>query len=123
MVRDLESLKRDMEGQDDDYLMWAEKDVAYMEKAIAWLDSLPDPEPLDPHTCELMVGDEVKYKGVNNIIVSITPKCSNAPTLYELIDRLPYNVFQGRYKSVLVMRRSKLKLTHRNGATIKEVDG
>lgn len=82
-------------------------------------DDLPAPEPLDPHTCKLCVGDLVEYKGVNNIIVSITPKCANAPTLYELIDRAPNNIVKGR-KSILIMRRKLLKLTHRNGATIKE---
>lgn len=79
------------------------------------------PEPLDPHTCELMVGDEVFIYGVSHIVISITPKCANAPTLYELIDRRPNSIYLGRYKSILITKRKLLKLISRTGATIKEV--
>ena len=74
--------------------------------------SAPEPEPLDPYTCDLMVGDVVEAGfGIffwDNLIV-VGQNNDGAIVLYCSEDGYIKRFF-----------RSMLKLTHRNGAKIKE---
>ena len=65
-----------------------------------------EPEPLDPHTCDLMVGDVAEWGGTRKVVTFI----------YDdgMLD------IASKY-SVQLAKRHDLVLTHRNGATIKEV--
>lgn len=110
---DLEALKRDMEGQTDDFLMWAEQDVAYMEKAITWLESIA--VPLNPYTCDLMVGDVVEATfdedGVNKLIV------------IEDMGSGTFNFWNYTELCFMCLPDSAInKLIYRNGAVIYKTD-
>jgi len=77
---------------------------AAFKAGAAWF--YEEPEPLDPHTCDLMVGDVVEWGGTRKVVTFI----------YDdgMLD------IASKY-SVQLAKRHDLVLTHRNGATIKEV--
>ena len=86
-----------------------------IDDAIEYLEKLEkQPEPLDPHTCDLMVGDVVEATfdedGINKLIV------------VEDMRGGTFNFWNYTERYFMCLPDSAInKLTHRNGATIKEV--
>jgi len=85
---------------------------AAFKAGAAWF--YEEPEPLDPHTCDLMVGDVVEATfdedGINKLIV------------VEDMRGGTFNFWNYTERYFMCLPDSAInKLTHRNGATIKEV--
>jgi hypothetical protein len=81
------------------------EDRVRIKEAIKFIDSLAEPEPIDPHKCDLMVGDEVRYignsVGQNGKIMIV----EDIQSVY-YFDGYPFSISKshGRYDLILIAR-------------------
>lgn len=89
----------------------------FVETCIEWLESLPEPEPLDPYTCELRVGDVVELS--HTLEQALVWKVGEMKNISQTNTKVVHVVKKNGF--TVVYPRKIVKLAHRNGAVIKEV--